>query len=58
MADEEKQDNINQQIAKLQQQRIAEARAKIQAILDEYDLQLQGIITIPTTEIRIVPRGR
>ena len=49
----EKQDSLSEQIAKLQQKRIED----VKAILDECGPQLRGITTIPTAEIRIVPRG-
>jgi len=40
----------------LQQQRISKAREEIQAILDKHGLQLQGVVSFTTQEIRIVPR--
>ena len=48
--------DINKEIARLQQQRLREAEAKINAILQEYNVELRGVVTIPTTTIQLVPK--
>ena len=47
--------DVKAEIERLEAARVQKARDEIQAICDKYGVQLQGIVTLPTTEIRIVP---
>lgn len=58
MAASQNYEALSKQMEEANRRRVEEARLKIQAILDEYGLKLEGVVTIPATEIRIVPRGK
>jgi len=50
------QKDLSAEIAALQQQRLKAAEAEINAILEKYNVELRGIVTIPTSMIQLVPK--
>jgi len=49
-------EKARQVLAKEQQEKALKCQAEIQAVLDKYGMQIQGVAVIPANQVSIVPK--